>query len=199
MSPLCIVATTDSPTPIGLRNINNIRNLGVDLIEVKVNPLIRKRLNKLCLIEIGDISWPEHVAIFTIPIRMAVQMGIKLVVWGENPQNEYGGPAASSNDNTLTRKWLEEFGGLLGLRVSDLKHHENLNEKDLYLYTYPSDEELIKSKVTGVFLGITFLGMKFTNYLVSQAFRFETYPYKYWAHRRVENLDNYQTGIHDYF
>ena len=63
LSPLCIVAATDSPTPIGLRNINNIRNLGVDLIEVKVNPFIRKRLNKLCLIEIGDISWPEHVAI----------------------------------------------------------------------------------------------------------------------------------------
>ena len=94
------------------------------------------------------------------------------MVWGENPQNEYGGPAASSNDNTLTRKWLEEFGGLLGLRVSDLKHHENLNEKDLYLYTYPSDEELIKSKVTGVFLGYYFPWDGFTNYLVSQAYGF---------------------------
>lgn len=200
LTPLCVVATTDSPTPIGLRNINNIRNLGVDLIEVKVNPLIRKRLNKLCLIEIGDISWPEHVAIFTIPIRMAVQMGVKLVVWGENPQNEYGGPAASSNDNTLTRKWLEEFGGLLGLRVSDLKHHENLNEKDLYLYTYPSDEELIKSKVTGVFLGYYFPWDGFTNYLVSQAYGFETYPHNILGSiGGYENLDNFQTGIHDYF
>ena len=42
------------------------------------------------------------------------------LVWGENPQHEYGGPAAAAENNTLDRRWLEEFGGLLGLRVSDL-------------------------------------------------------------------------------
>src|SRR3546814_20092679 len=60
------------------------------------------------------ISWPEHVTIFTVPVRVAVQYGVRLIVWGENPQNEYGGPAAASQDNILTRRWLEEFGGLLG-------------------------------------------------------------------------------------
>ena len=81
---------------------------------------MRRRVNKLALCQVGDISWPEHVTIFTLPVRLAVQMGIKLIVWGENPQNEYGGPAAAATGNTLTRRWLEEFGGLLGLRVSDL-------------------------------------------------------------------------------
>ena len=53
--PLCVTATTDSPTPIGQRNLNNIRELGVDLIEVNLNPKIRRKLNKICLKEIGIV------------------------------------------------------------------------------------------------------------------------------------------------
>ena len=45
-----------------------------------------------------------------------MEFGVPLIVWGENSQNEYGGPAAASENNVLTRRWLEEFGGLLGLK-----------------------------------------------------------------------------------
>ena len=199
--PLCITATTDSPTPIGIRNLNNIRELGVDLIEVNLNPKIRRQLNKICLKEIGDLSWPEHVSIFTVPIRMAVQMGIKIVIWGENPQNEYGGPASSVIDeHVLTRRWLEEFGGLLGLRVSDLVKEYNFKEQDMYLYTYPTDTELKESQVTGLFLGYYYEWDGYTNSLISQAYGFETYPKNILGSLGgYENLDNYQTGIHDYF
>ena len=30
------------------------------MIEVSPNPKIRKKLNKIGLLEVGDISWPEH-------------------------------------------------------------------------------------------------------------------------------------------
>ena len=73
---------------------------------------------------------------------MAVQLRIPLIVWGENSQNEYGGPAGAATDNVLTRRWLEEFGGLLGLRVSDLVGHEGIEQRDLIAYTYPTDQEL---------------------------------------------------------
>ena len=62
-------------------------------------------------------------------MRIAVQLGIPLIVWGENSQNEYGGPAAAAEDNVLTRRWLEEFGGLLGLRVSDLVGQEGIEPR----------------------------------------------------------------------
>ena len=32
---------------------------------------------------------------------------------------EYGGPEEQLKNQILDRKWLEEFGGLLGLRVTD--------------------------------------------------------------------------------
>ena len=100
MNPLCVTATTDELSDIGRRNIENLKSLGVDYIEFTTNPVVRRRINKLALHQVGDISWPEHVTIFTMPVRLAVQMGIPLIVWGENSQNEYGGPAAAATDNT---------------------------------------------------------------------------------------------------
>lgn len=200
MNPLCVTASTDHLTAIGRRNIENIKNLGVDYIEVSTSPVVRRRINRIALEQVGDISWPEHVTIFTVPIRIAVSLGIKLVVWGENPQNEYGGPAAASQTETLTRRWLEEFGGLLGLRVSDLEHEFGIDRRHLIQYTYPTDDQLHGSGLTGIFLGYFVPWDGWTNALVAQAHGLETYPHTVEGSIvNYENLDNAQTGIHDYF
>jgi N-acetyl sugar amidotransferase len=200
LNPLCVTATTCDLSEIGRRNIQNIKNLGVDYVEFSPNPVIRRKMNRIGLNQVGDISWPEHVGIFTIPVRSAVQYGVPLIVWGENSQDEYGGPAAAAQNNVLNRRWLEEFGGLLGLRVSDLIGLEGIERHHLTAYTYPSDEELQRVGVTGLFLGYYFPWDGYANALISQAHGFTTF------HKTVEgsvvnyeNLDNHQTGIHDYF
>ena len=200
MNPLCVTASTDKLSPVGRRNIENLKSLGVDYIEVSTNPLVRRRMNRLALRQIGDISWPEHVAIFTIPVRIATQLGVPLLIWGENSQNEYGGPAEASENNVLTRRWLEEFGGLLGLRVSDMLGQDGIEAKHLIQYTYPSDEQLRKTGVTGLFLGHYVPWDGYQNALVAQAYGFESYPKAVEGSIvSYENLDNFHTGIHDYF
>lgn len=200
LNPLCVTATTDKLSAIGRRNIENLKLLGVDLMEVTVNPVVRRRINRLALTQIGDISWPEHVLIFTVPVRLAVQLSIPLVVWGENPQNEYGGPAAAAKDSVLTRRWLEEFGGLLGLRVSDLPGQEGIEPRHLIQYTYPSDEALADVGVTGIFLGHYLPWDGWGNAVIAQGHGFETWPRMVEGSlANYENLDNVQTGIHDYF
>lgn len=200
LNPLCVTSTTCDLSDIGRENIENIKHLGVDYVEVSPNPLVRAKLNRVGLTQVGDISWPEHVGIFTIPVRAAVQFNVPLIVWGENSQNEYGGPAAAAENNTLNRRWLEEFGGLLGMRVSDLLGQEGLERKHLINYSYPTDEELSRVGVTGLFLGHYLPWDGLANALISTANGFTSY------HKTVEgsvvnyeNLDNYQTGIHDYF
>lgn len=200
MNPLCVTATTDKLSEIGRQNIENLKKLGVDYIEVSTNPVVRRKINRLALTQVGDISWPEHVTIFTIPVRIAVQFNVPLIIWGENSQNEYGGPASAAENNTLTRRWLEEFGGLLGLRVSDLVGQDGIEQKHLIQYTYPTDEELQRVGVTGLFLGYYVPWDGYGNALLAQAHGFRSY------HKTVEgslvnyeNLDNCQTGIHDYF
>src|SRR5438093_5497145 len=99
LNPLCVTATTCDLSDIGRQNIQNLKYLGVDYVELSPNPIIRAKLNRIGLQQVGDISWPEHVAIFTIPIRASVQFNVPLIIWGENSQNEYGGPAAAQEDN----------------------------------------------------------------------------------------------------
>ena len=92
----------------------------------------------------------------------------------------------------LDRSWLEEFGGLLGLRVTDLP----FSSEDIQLYQYPEQV----SGITGVFMGYYFPGDGHEN-----AIKARDHGFKYFS-REVqssgfpyENLDNYQTGIHDFF
>lgn len=200
MNPLCVTSTTCHLSDIGRKNLENIRNLGVDCIEVSPNPVIRKKMNRIGLMEVGDISWPEHVGIFTIPVRASVQFNIPLIIWGENSQNEYGGPAAASDNNILNRRWLEEFGGLLGLRVTDLIGVDGIQKSDLINYMYPSDEELSNTQTTGLFLGHYIPWDGLSNALIAEANGFKSNPDTVEGSMvNYENLDNYQTGIHDYF
>lgn len=200
LNPLCVTSTTCDLSAIGRKNIENIKRLGVDYIEVSPNPLVRAKLNRVGLTQVGDISWPEHVGIFTIPVRAAVQFNVPLIVWGENSQNEYGGPAAAAGNNVLNRRWLEEFGGLLGMRVTDLVGQEGIEPKHLINYTYPTDEELARVGVTGLFLGHYIPWDGLANTLISTANGFTSYERAVEGSLvNYENLDNHQTGIHDYF
>ena len=193
MNPLCVTATTCDLTDIGRRNIENIKKMGVDYIEVTTNRIVRAKLNRIGLLEVGDISWPEHVSIFTVPVRMAVNFNIPLIIWGENSQNEYGGPAAAVENNVLDRRWLEEFGGMLGLRVNDLVGQEGITKKDLIPFTYPSDEELKRVGVTGIFLGYYIPWEGLHNVLVAKAHGFESWGKVVEGdYDDYENLDNYQ-------
>lgn len=200
MNPLCVTSETCDFTDIGKINLQNLKNLGVDLLEFSPNPVVRRKLNRIGLMQVGDISWPEHVGIFTIPIQVAVNYKIPLIVWGENSQNEYGGPATDSKNNVLTRRWLEEFGGLLGLRVSDLVGLEGIEKKHLLPYIYPTDEQLKEERITGIFLGYYLPWDGYSNALISQGFGFHSYETTIEGSMvNYENIDNYQTGIHDYF
>jgi len=200
VKPLCVLHTTCDLTDIGRANIENIKSLGVDLIEFSPNPNIRARLNLIGLRELGDISWPEHVGIFTTPIRAAVQFNVPLIIWGENSQNEYGGPGASVENSVLDRAWLEEFGGLLGFRVQDLIDDFAFDRRDLLNYIYPTDAELARVGVTGIFLGHYLPWDGLGNALVAIANGFTVSDRATLGSMvNYENLDNYQTAIHEYF
>ncbi len=200
MNPLVVNATTDKLSGLGRNNLDNIKRLGVDVIEVSTDQKLRRKINNFTLKTVGDISWAEHLTIFTIPAKISVLMNIPLIIWGENPQNENGGPIEKQNEIELDRKWMEEFGGLLGLRVSDIKNILDIPEEKMFLYTYPTNEELKKNNTSGIFLGQFFPWDGFKNYEFAKKYGFKEF-YKDLEGTIVnyENLDNLQMRIHDYF
>ena len=200
LNPVLVTATTCHLSDIGRRNIENLKNIGFDTVEITPNYKTRSKLNKICLEEIGDISWPEHIGIFTLPIKFALKNKVPLILYGENPQIEYGGPEEELKNQVLDRKWLEEFGGLLGLRVSDFIENHSIPINEMEIYRYPSEKELKEFKIESLFLGFFEPWDNFRNVEIAQKNGFEVF------HKPLENcymnsekLDNYQHGIHDYF
>ncbi len=192
-----VTATTCHLTAIGRRNIDNLAR-HVRTIEVTPRRDVRWKLNRTGLTMVGDISWPEHVAIFTTPFKMAVALGIPLIMYGENPQNQYGGPPGTTDARQMTRRWVSEFGGFLGLRPSDLIG-DQFTERDLEDYMPPSDAEIKQFDVEAHFLGQYLPWDSHRNAEVSVASGFNcALPSQanWWD---SENLDNAQTGIHDHF
>ncbi len=193
LRPLAVCATTDHLSSLGRRNLDNIATL-CDLIEVTPHKGTRKKIAKFALKEVGDISWPEHHLIWSVPAREAVARKIPIVLYGECPQNEYGaGPAGSEINARLTKDWMDEFGGLLGLRLSDLSDVLGVDGRHLDVYRYPDGE------VSALFMGSYFDWDGKKNATVARQHGFTTLGHALeGSFVEYENLDNLQTGIHDY-
>jgi N-acetyl sugar amidotransferase len=201
LNPLCVCFETTNLTELGQKNIDNISKMGIDLIYFKKNYNVYKKMVVESFKRVGDEMWPNHIGIFTVPVIFAVKFNIPLIIWGENPQQEYGGPNLESvKNNILNRKWLEEFGGLLGNRIQDMVGVEGIEEKDLTPYFYPSDEEIEKVGVTGVFLGSYFFWDARKQLEIVKKFGFsvkEDGPVE-GTYTNYENLDEKMHGLHDY-
>jgi len=199
LNPLCICFEPTIPTEIGRKNLENLNNLGVDLIHIKRNPLVYKKLAREAFIRTGDNEWQNHLGIFTTVPKFAVNFNIPLIIWGESPQIEYGGPATSKTRNTLDRQWLEEFGGLLGNRISDMIGVEGLTQRDLSLYTYAKDEDIHRVGVTGLFLGYYFKWdlREVLKKSKENGFSVQDRPVET-TYENFENLDCYSNHLHDY-
>ena len=199
-NPLCVTAPTDQLTPLGRENIENLKSMGCDYIEFSVNKTVRRIINRHAFFSVGDIQWPEHVLIYTIPVRAAVLFQIPVIIWGECPQREYGaGKPEDAKLQYFDRRVLEEYGSLNGLRVSDLESINGVRHNDLYLYEYPNAEEVEELGLKGIYLDNYFPWSGISNLVISQSQGFKVNTQNILGTiANYENLDNYVHGIHDY-
>lgn len=201
LNPLCVCFETTMVTALGQANLDNLAKMGMDVIHFKKNNAAYKKMVIEGFKRLGDEMWPNHIGIFTIPVLMAVKFNIPLIIWGENSQQEYGGPSLDSVRNSvLNRAWLEEFGGLLGNRISDMIGVDGLTEKELSAYFYPSDEDINRVGVTGVFLGSYFFwdARKQLEIVKKDGFKIKEDGPIEGTYTNYENLDEKLVGLHDY-
>ena len=152
MNPLAITFDQFDQPETGLHNLDVLRSIGVDHIHFTLNPNIVRRLVMKGFEIVGDPYWVNHVGIFTIPFHFAVRFNIPLVIFGENPQFEYGGPESSRDNMVMDKRWRQEFGGMRGLREEDMVDSD-ISIDDLRALQYPSDEMVNDIGVTGIFYG----------------------------------------------
>ncbi len=152
LRPLCVTWKTPARTEIGQRNLDNLVSLGVDHIDYRVSPEVERRFMLEAFRRLGDPAIPMHMALFAIPLTIAVRFGIPLVVWGENSAAEYGTTGGEGLGVRLDGAWLRRFGVTHGTTWRDWVG-DALTERDMVPYRGPSDAELESAGVEAVFLG----------------------------------------------
>jgi N-acetyl sugar amidotransferase len=199
MTPLCVNHIPCEMTDVGNKNLLFLREQGFDLIQVGGNRQSYREMVRIGFFELGDCCWPEHIGVFTVPIRVAVNYNVPLVIWGENSQFEYGGPATKRDNNYLDRNWLEQFL-MCGYRVSDVVNH-GIDLNDIKTLHYPSDEQIQRVGVTGLFLGYfqNWDGKDNALKMIERGWSTNPGGPVEGAHNDYENLDcKWIGGLHDY-
>jgi N-acetyl sugar amidotransferase len=154
---------TPGRTPIGQRNLDAlIESLGIDHIDYSINPSVERRFMKAAFLHKGATAIPMHMALFAIPIRLAVQLSIPLIVWGENPQLEFGGAEGEQLATDLDLAWVRRLGVTNQTGPDDWIGAEGLTAEDLAAYRLPP-EEAFAGRIRSVFLGAFFAWNSFDN------------------------------------
>ncbi len=158
---------TPARTEIGQRNLDRmIDKLGIDHIDFSISPDVERRFMKAAYEQVGVTGLPMHMALFAIPIRLAVQMRVPLILWGENPQLEYGGNDVERLSDRLDADWLAVHGCLQSTDAESWVGTEGLTEGDLAAYRFPKDPDF---DVRSVFLGAFFKWNSFENTKIAAA------------------------------
>ncbi len=155
LNPLAVTWKTPARTAIGQRNLDNLVALGVDHIDYQINPKVEAAFMLRAYEKFGSTAIPMHMALFNIPLSIAVRFGIPLVVWGENSAFEYGGASEERTGFRLDSGWLRKYGVTHGTTARDWVGGE-LSERVLTAYFGPGDGELARAGINAVFLGYYF-------------------------------------------
>jgi len=155
LRPLAITWKTPARTMIGQKNLDNLIGLGVDHIDWRISPKAESKFMLKAFEKVGSPAVPMHLALFAIPLTVAADFDIPLVVWGENSAVEYGGADGGLKGARLNSAWLKKYGVSGGTTAADWVSEE-ITISDLASYCAPTDKELADRGIRAVFLGYYF-------------------------------------------
>lgn len=155
LNPLCVTWKTPARTKVGQENLDNLISLGVDHIDYQISPKVEKKFMFHAFQKFGSTAIPMHMALFNIPLNIALKFEIPLVIWGENSAFEYGGIGEEKTGFKLDSSWLKKYGVTHGTTAEDWVGAE-LSRSELTPYFGPNPDDLENSGTLAVFLGYYF-------------------------------------------
>lgn len=145
MNPLTVTWAPALYTSIGFRNLMAQVHAGLDNILYTPNGRVHRTLTRLATIELGDPFQPFIYGQANLPLRVAVERGIGLVMDGENGEVEYGGAPQTESLKGFSAEEAEKYW----LSGFPLEHYleKGFTRQDLFPYAAPPPRVLGESKV----------------------------------------------------
>lgn len=201
LKPLLITYHGNNYLPEGDYNRDRMREVfEADHLVLGPSVSVLKKLNRLGFRKMGDMNWHAHCGIFTYPMQAAIRFEVPIVFWGEVPWDVSG--MHSIHDRVEFNNRTRREHGLRGYEWGDFigDPSDYLSEKDLLWSKYPSDSDILRVGLRGLYIGNYFKWnpnehaqemIDLYGWRPSERAFERTY-------RRISNLDDrYENGIHD--
>ena len=151
LNPLLINCMPDEITEIGAKNINNLNHLGFDIISIRPNPVVARKLARKSFFERGNLVAASEYCLWASSYIMAVKMNIPLIIQGENAALTLG--AAKNQEATGNAFSVLQLNTLRGGKTDEfIDLSENITEKDLFLYKIPEVSKMEEMGIRAIFL-----------------------------------------------
>jgi imidazoleglycerol phosphate synthase cyclase subunit len=201
LNPLLVTYNGNNYLDAGWGNVHRMKEVfGVDHVFYSPSVEVLKKLNRLGFVIMGDMNWHAHIGITTLPVRVAAQFKVPLVIWGEHGYLDLCGQFSMDDFPEMSyRDRLEHFAR--GYEWSYMVGREGLTSQDLIVYKYPSDQELFDLDVRGIYIG-NYVHWEANDHgkMVVEKYGFQVHPEPFErTYRRMSNLDDmHENGMHDY-
>lgn len=203
LRPLLVTYNGNNFYDVGWRNLMNMRkvfNCEHYIFQPSVDLLIR--LNRLAFRRMGDMNWHAHAGIATLPMKVAAEQNIPLVLWGEHGFTELGG-MHSHNDlvEWTKRHRLDQLQrGYDWFDMLD-DEEEKIDAKELWWLHYPTDQMIREVGLRGIYLDMySRWDVRKQTTLIKEEYGWEEPDFVFErTYRTTSNLDDrYENGAHDY-
>jgi imidazoleglycerol phosphate synthase cyclase subunit len=200
-NPLLVTYYGNNYTPAGERNLRRMAEVfDVDHIIYTPGIELLKKLNRLGFVVMGDMNWHNHVGIATLPLRLAAQNRIPVVIYGEHGYADLCGQFSMNDFVEWTyRNRLEHFAR--GYEWNYMVGREGITAAQMAAYQYPSDQGIFELGLRTIYLAnyVPWDGNANAKLMRDKfGFEFGDLPFER-TYRRASNLDDmHENGAHDY-
>jgi len=170
MNPLLLTVTDPfTHTKEGTHNFNNISKVfGCDHITLNINPEFVLKSSIATFERLGSTNWVVDKAIYAWPLQIAIQMGIRLVVYGENVAWEYGGKNAEDTYDANKQIWND----VVKAEGEDVIKELDPDGRYSNALHYPTPEALKASGMQAIYTSYFYPWNDLENVKVAESFGF---------------------------
>ena len=195
MNPLAVTFSHNWYTETGKQNLwNAVEKFNVDHLMFTPKRMSINKIAKKSLSIIGDACWHCHAGIGAFVLQIAVMYNIPLIVWGESVSHASG----RATHYEPVRYDREYFTKVSAKVTADQMLGDGLTWQDLGPYVYPSQEDIDRVGVVGIFLSdyIFWDDEKQTEFVRDvYGWKEDDVEGTYKGYKSVECL---MSGVHDY-
>lgn len=186
MNPVLLTIGNIDWTETGRKNILNIADtFNCDVISHNPNPHVDRIMSKKAFEEIGSPTWYADALIYAFPYKMAMKLGLHLLVYGENVNYTYGGKYSQETPSAK----LQPFNDVVKPIWEKWFEDGSITEKDMDSAKQSTLEECEKAGLDPIYLSYFVPWDTHHNYEVAKKWGFRHLAHEYNREGTIEQYN----------